>query len=85
MAASHASKGPKLDKSAGTFAGILKIEKNQNSLWQGFPDTIRFPPPELRSAFFLIFFSFKFFSKSLNLDGQRCNILSFTFFKIDIK
>jgi hypothetical protein len=26
MAASHASKGLKLDKSAGTFAGILKIE-----------------------------------------------------------
>jgi hypothetical protein len=27
MAASHASKGPKRDISAGTFAGILKMNK----------------------------------------------------------
>ena len=36
MAASHASKGPKLDKSASTFAGILKIEKTRIVCGKGF-------------------------------------------------
>jgi hypothetical protein len=31
----------------GIFVGILKLEKLQNSLWQGMQATVRFPPPTL--------------------------------------
>jgi hypothetical protein len=43
------------NKSAGTFAGILKIEKNQISLRQGLQATIRFPPPMIQSIICVLF------------------------------